>query len=177
MKISKKIIILAISVLLLLTTTVGVTLAYLSDKTSSIDNEFGKVFVTCEVQKSDSGEVSVRNTGDIDAFVRANYVVNWVDENGAVYAIAPVLGTDYDIALNTGDWQLGTDGFYYHSAAVSPSNLTETFVISLTRKTEAPSGYKLTLQIAATAIQSEPATAVNSAWGASVSDSGYLIAP
>ena len=60
---------------------------------------------------------------------------------------------------------------------MSPNSNTEVLISSLTAISEPPEGYKLTVHVAATAMQAEPAEAVESAWGATVHTNGALFAP
>lgn len=54
--------------------------------------------------------MKVKNTGNTDAFIRAQIVVTWKDANGNVSATKPVEDTDYTMTLNTTDWFLGATG-------------------------------------------------------------------
>ena len=86
-------------------------------------------------------------------------------------------GTDYIITAGSPKWTLGTDGFYYYSASVAPGDLTDVLIASIVQKDTAPDGYSLAVHVAATAIQSEPASAVSDAWGVQILSNGGLVAP
>ena len=134
--------------------------------------------MTCKVEESFDGAVKqnvrIRNTGDIDAFIRAMPVFTWVDGEGKVLSDVPVAGTDYNIELGSEQWKKGSDGFWYFSAAVAPNGTTEQMIQSVT-PLKAPAGYQLQVQIIATAIQADPPAAAESAWGVTVS--GQTITP
>ena len=178
---TKKLWIVIISLILVVCVSGGATLAYLYAKTPEVENSFTPVFVDCEVVEEFSGttksNVAVKNTGDITAYVRATFVVMWVADDGTVYGVAPREGVDYSIELGSPAWMLGSDGFYYYSMPVVSLATTEALINTLTLISEAPDGYKLTVHVAATAIQSEPAAAVEDAWGATLQPDGALVAP
>lgn len=62
-------------------------------KTEMITNEFGRAIVACEVVESfntSSGvksSIKVKNTGNIDAYLRVSLVSWWEDVNGNAEAI------------------------------------------------------------------------------------------
>lgn len=156
--------------------TVGSTLAFLVDSDDPITNIFTPSKVTCSVVEEFDGavkkDVSIKNTGNTDAFIRAAIVVTWKDASGNVYGVAPVENTDYSMTLNlssTGWFKSGD--YYYYRQEVEPNTATEDALItSCQLKTGAavPSGYNLSVEILADAIQSKPANAVTSAWGVSL---------
>ena len=104
----KKIIIIISAAILVFAFAGGVTLAYLLAETPDVENSFVPVNVSCEVIETFTGtaksNVSVKNTGDITAYVRATFVVMWMADDGSVYGVAPKAGTDYSIQFS--QWQL-----------------------------------------------------------------------
>ena len=183
MKASKKLLITLIGLLLIVGTAVGGTLAYLFSKTPETENSFTPVVVSCAVEESFDGavksDVKVRNTGDIAAFVRATFIVMWTSDSGSVHSSSPLENTDYTVSFGSAKWTKGTDGFYYYSNSVMPGDVTDIFISSITLADGAdiPAGYSLSVHVVASAIQSEPSTAVNDAWGATVQGANGLIAP
>ena len=169
---SIKTIIIALSAVLLLAATVGVTVAFLVDKTPSTDTTFVPVYVSCKIQETFDSvtntktNVAVKNTGDIPAYVRATVVVTWVsEESGSTYGGAPVDGRDYIASFSDSGWKKGTDGFYYCTSPVAAEGATPILLSSIAPVDgKAPEGYVLSVQIVASAIQAEPAEAVTSAW-------------
>ena len=148
--------------------SVGGVWAYLSAKTDTIDNEFLPAYVACRVEETFSGgvksNVTIRNTGNVDAYIRAAVVATFVDDNNKVYAVSPKEGVDYNVFWATDGWTLGSDGFWYHADSVAPNALTSV-LIHTAQQLSAPDGFSLNIQIVATAIQSTPESAVSSAWG------------
>ena len=158
---------------LLLTAAVGGVYAYITAQTPPLENQFDPVEVTCAVEESFDGQtkqdVAIRNTGDIAAYIRAAVVVTWADDDGNVWAQAPVEGTDYDVAWGSGDWAIGSDGFWYHRRAVAAGDTTADLIRTVSA-VSAPKGYHLQVQVLATAIQASPDEAVEEAWNVTVSD-------
>ena len=181
MKISKKLLITLICAITTVCVVAGSTIAYLYTKTDDRTNKFEPVFVSCEVEEKFDGtvksDVKIRNTGDIEAYIRATFVVMWVSDSGAVHSSAPVEGQDYTLVLGTNGWVKGSDGFYYFIAPVHSGEATQILISSISPLVEGPEGYSLSVHVASTAIQSQPASAVNEAWGATVQDNGTLTPP
>lgn len=156
----------------------GGVYAFITDQTTELTNRFDPVVVTCQVEEEFDGavkkNVTIRNTGDINGFIRAKLVINWVDADGKVLPNAPVEGTDYTVEWGSNLWVKGSDGFLYHSRAVAPGSVTSHLLNSLTVVT-APAGCTLQVQIVATAIQADPPAVAENIWGATVN--GYTLTP
>lgn len=168
---SRKGLIAAVALVLLLCAAVGGTLAWITAQTPAVINTFTPAHVTCEVDEKFDGttksDVKIKNTGDIDAYIRAAVVVNWADASGNVSG-TPVTVNDYTMTLNlnSSGWVEGTDGYYYYISPVAPEGTTANLIDSCTPVPEkAPDGYKLQVTILAEAIQSTPDTAIKEAWG------------
>ena len=144
------------------------TIAYLISRTDPLENTFLPAQVTCEVEENFSSgiksDVRVRNTGDVNAYIRATVVVTFTTDDGKVYSKTPVEGVNYSVTLSNNKWEKGTDGFWYYAESVVPNAATEN-LIDQAVELSTPDGYRLNVQILATAIQSEPDAAVQSAWG------------
>ena len=147
--------------------------AYLISQTREIPNTFVPATVTCMVEEQFQNgvkeQVKVRNTGNIAAYIRATVVATYVAPDGKVLATAPQEGVDYTVQINDADWKRGSDGFWYYPASVAPNGLTADLIHTAEAVT-APDGYRLNLQILATAIQAEPPAAAEQAWGVTVTD-------
>ena len=153
-----------LSIALLLTVSVGGTLAYLSTQTSEVENTFEPSEVKCKVDESFNGtvksKVSIQNTGNTDAYIRAAIVVTWKDAvNGNVYPEMPKAGEDYTITIKDAaddNWTKGGDGFWYYEKAVAPGESTDVLIESCAPvANETPAGYGLNVEILAQAIQAE----------------------
>lgn len=178
---SRKALFALVSVLVLIFAAVGVTVAYLQTQTDPLENEFTPAKVSCEVAETFDGnvksDVSIRNTGDTDAFIRVSVVANWVktdSENNvtSVYAQQPVAGTDYTLTLAANaneNWLKDGNGFYYHKAAVKPGESTAVLIAACTPiEGRAPAGYTLAVEIVASAIQASPETVAEEHWKVAV---------
>ena len=182
--ISKKIILFA-SVALLLSVSVGTTLAYVFTNSGPIDNIFKPSKVSCAVVENGGNPVSgavtltgnhkenvqIKNTCDTDAYIRVAVVVNWASEDGSkIWAQKPVVGSDYTITYDLSNgWIDGGDGFFYYSKAVSPGYSTSVLIdnAGLKSSVTAPTGtdstqYYLSVEIVASAIQ--PTAEAVKAW-------------
>ena len=156
---------------LLINCTIGGTIAFIVTKSNSVQNTFERVSVTSSVVFE--GDVAkVKNEGDVDAYVRAAIVVNWMDDNGDVRGIPPT-ADEYSLGINTDDWYYdsGLD-IYYYKESVPSFQMTEALVESITVKGAVPAGYKLTVEVVAEAIQAQGQldngkSAFADAWGIS----------
>lgn len=160
------------SLVLLFTLLIGGTVAFMIATDDSAKNVFMDSTVSCEVHENFSGNVksnvTIKNTGDTAAYIRAAIVVTWKDaENGNVYGSVPVKDSDYEIELNLGDWIDGKDGFYYYKYPVAPNASTEALINSCSPVSDkTPEGYGLNVEILGSAIQSVPVSVVNEKWPA-----------
>lgn len=185
----KRLTILLVSLSLILVMGVGVTLAYVFASTGEVVNTFTPSKVACAVIENgldtentgnpvnveSKSNVMIKNTGDTDAYIRVAVIVNWKNANGDVWAIAPKIG-EYEIIYNTSNskWAKNdADGYWYYTAPVSPNegyNLTEVLITSAKQlRVPGPVGtdgsqYYLSIEIVASAIQSNLGTDAQSAW-------------
>ena len=165
--------VLIMAVLLLFGAAVGSTVAFLIDKTAPVENSFEYAKVSCEVtEKFDQNkkeDVKVKNTGTIDAYIRATYVVNWVDKDGKIAASDPA-GYSYNVTENPDSkWTKGSDGYFYYTSPVAPGASTQGSLLTCTVTYPENPEYTLSVEVLAEAIQSTPANAVQEAWGVSIS--------
>lgn len=180
LNISKKLILITVAVLLSAALAVGGTVAYLFMRTPPVENSFTPVQVSCSVEETFDGvtksDVRVKNTSDINAYVRATFIIMWTADDGKVSS-TPVLDTDYSLVFGSEKWVKGSDGFYYYSGRLAPGAATDNLINSITASGTAPEGYTLSVHVAATAIQAEPASVITETWGATVLDNGNILAP
>ena len=164
------------SLSLLIVLLVGTTTAFLIASDGPIANIFKSSQVSCEVNEdpfdgTTKTNVTISNTGDTEAYIRAAIVVTWKDaENGNIYGATPIAGTDYTIELNLEDWIEGSDGYYYYKHPVAPKNqngVTTALITSCSViQSKTPAGYGLNVEILGSAIQSVPVSVVNDKWPA-----------
>lgn len=150
---------------------VGGTVAYLVATSDTLSNKFVPAKVSCQVEEVfENGvkeDVQIRNTGDIDAYIRAAVIVTFLSDDGKVLSASPKEGADYSVTWGADGWQKGADGYWYYKKSVAPGNATSVLLETATAMT-APAGYRLHIQIVATAIQAQPENAVKDAWGVHV---------
>lgn len=170
-----KLAILFIAVVMLIGAVVGSTVAFLVTQTDPVENKFTYASVSCAVSETFKGatkeKVQIQNTGTTDAYIRATYVVSWLNKDGS---IAPVpqgtIPNGYTLSISENPdnaWTKGTDGYFYYLTPVAPGGLTDGSLVNCT--VTYPQGvepeYILSVEILASAIQSTPANAVTEAWG------------
>ena len=158
--------VLLIAVLLLITTAVGSTAAFLVTKTEPVEEAFAYAQISCQVTRSGNA-LGVQNTGTAQAYIRASYAVNWLDGEGIIAAVTP---EGYSCDLEKGiQWEEGGDGYFYYPAPVDPGGETPSLLTCSVLCPENPK-YTLSVEVVAEAIQSDPAEAAEEAWGVRVSD-------
>ena len=132
--------------------------------------------VKCEVDETFKdnvkSNVSIKNTGDTTAYIRAFVNVTWMNESGQVASVSPK-STDYMIEYSTSGWLKGSDGYYYYSLPVQPNNKTAVLINScrLLETASAPDGYYLSVEIVCSSIQSTPVSVVSDIWHVQLSGS------
>ena len=168
-----------LSLSLVMIFSAGAVIAYMLDRTSPVQNTFepGKIVISVDETftnnvKSDVKITSVptaQNGSNIDCYIRATYVVNWMDADGNVLGRKPVEGTDYTITFNADSgWSEGTDGYWYYSGRVAPGGSTPVFITECKPvEGKTPDGYYLNVHILAQAIQADGVTAPTQAGGSS----------
>ena len=168
--ISKKAIVLLLSLSLLLTAALSTTLAYLVSNPVSVVNSFTPARVDSSVVETISvttkNDVKIHNDGDIPAYIRAKVVFTWQKtENGETY-ILPAGNGDYSINWKKTNWTDGKDGFYYYNQQVPADKTTGVLFTGCSPvANKAPEGYSFCVEILCDAIQAEPANVVTDVWG------------
>ena len=160
--------VLIMAVLLLLGAAVGSTVAFLIDKTEPVTNTFTYAKVSCEVTEkfaqNKKEDVKVKNTGTTDAYIRATYVINWLDQDGNIAASDPE-GYSYSLTKNLDSKWIEKDGYFYYTSPIAPGDSTEGSLLTCTVTYPENPEYTLSVEILAEAIQSTPNKAVQEAWG------------
>lgn len=158
----KKLILSLAMAVLILTVSVGGTLAYLSDK-DSVTNTFKAAKVDCEIQeefdKTVKNNVKIKNTGNVDAYIRASVIVTWQDDQGNIYSERPVEGTDYEISWAENGWLFSekTEEGWYFNGFVEPEKTTDVLFTECRVRDGVvpPQGYTLHVEVLAQAIQAD----------------------
>lgn len=158
-----------VALVLIIGAVVGGTLAYLAARTDAIVNTFNPAKVDITVEENFDGstkkDVKITNTGDTEVYIRATYVVNWLDAQGNIVASVPE-GYSYTLTENPDSkWAKGNYGYFYYLSPVAPDASTPGSLLTCTVTHPENPEYRLSVEILATAIQSTPAKAVTEAWG------------
>lgn len=195
---NKTVIIVACIALVMAIGTIAV-FAYLSGKSGPVKNTLTAdpdpspaIVETFDGTVKKDVKVNV-GKNDYTVYVRAAIVVNWVDGQGNIYSQAPVENTDYELnvlldtavdATKKSHWHYcSSDGFYYFSQPVSSNGTTDILIdsASVLSGANVPSGYTLSVEIAAQMIQAIGTTdaddtklAVVDAWGVTVATDGTI---
>ncbi len=147
---------LALTVLLLAVAVSG-TVAYLVTNSEPVENtfEYGKVSctITEDFDKITKKNVQVKNTGNVDAYIRAAIVVTWKDSKGYTMPVQPEEGTDYTLELGS-SWTKHGD-YYYYNGKVAPDGSTGDLIVSCSPTKQYEDGRKLCVEVIGSAIQAE----------------------
>lgn len=125
-------------IVLVLTVTVGGTLAYLITSSGPVTNTFTPARVTCAVIENGKtsgnlteynvgttkSDVVIKNTGTTAAYIRAAVAANWVDASNNI--VAPVKGFTF---TSESGWS-ESNGFYYYANPVDPDKTTSELITS-----------------------------------------------
>lgn len=169
----------AFCVCILACAAVSGSLAWLISAPGPVVNSFIPGVVTIEVDEKFDGstksDVSIKNTGNVPAYIRVALVPAWVDDKGNIAAKHASLD---DCNITRGDdfdqfWFKGTDGFYYCKTVIEPEGSTPILIKSCTVKGEEHE-YDFELQVIASAVQSLPTTTVEAVWPVVVGTDGTL---
>ncbi len=187
----------ALAVCLLLTAmlAIGGTLAYLFTQSDAVVNTFKPVTPDITVDEEFEGNVkknvAIKNTGEVDSYIRAKVVITWQNADGEVYPLTPTVDNpatsevdgDYTITWSVSDtvvkdvWTKGSDGFYYYTSAVPVGGSTAALFTDATPlRACADENYTLHIEILSQSIQSTPDEAVNQTWTNVTALNGVLTA-
>ena len=170
-----------IATALLLALAISGTVAWLTTKGAPITNTFNPSKVACEVTESFNGtvksSVNVKNTGDIDAYIRVKLVTYRTNEQGQ-----HIGGTAELPEFTPGAGWVAYNGYYYYTKPVAPNAQPEKALIDsieLKASYDDADGGKQAIDVMAEAIQSVPEAAVKAAWGVgfSIANDGSLNVP
>ena len=163
--------------------TVGLTLAFMFKKAEKI-NRFIPAEVACAVrEKTDGSEVTgiaavgseksdirVENTGNVKEFIRLKLVSYYVDANGDI--VGTVSSQYPTLSLKNG-WIAGANHTYYYPFPTDPGGMTEIlcepFTLGQMQLADGKTVYQV-IEVIAEAVQAEPISAVQEAWGVTVTN-------
>lgn len=156
------------AMILVLCCAAGGTVAWLTTQSGPVTNTFTPSRVGTEITEGTNNgvksNVQVKNTGDVDAYVRAAVIINWLDSDGNVCGTAPAGGAYKAVLPEDKDYWMESGGYYYYKGTVAADALTSGSLLTVNNVKE-PAGYHLQVTILAEAIQTNPESAVADAWG------------
>lgn len=160
------------ALLLSLILACGSVFAYMFMRTDSYITTFSPAQVSCDVSETFDGSqkssITVKNTGNIPAYLRVRLVSYWVDGEGNVVPKDP---PDLSFTVNSG-WIKGVDHTYYYTEPVEPNDDLDLLASPIELIEQ--DGYRQCVDVFAEAIQAEPAAAVTESWNVTL-DSGNTI--
>ena len=163
---------LLIALLLFSALAVGGTVAWLTANATPVENTFTPSNVACSVTENFDGttksNVNVTNTGDTEAYIRVKLVTYRTNDQGQ-----HIGGTATLPSFDLGENWVAFGGYYYYTLPVAAgkkpaADLTETMTLT-SSYSDADGGHQA-IDVMAEAIQSQPAEAVGSSWGVSISE-------
>lgn len=156
---------------LLLASITG-TIAYIQVH-SHISNSFTVAKLSVELNETFNGkektDVTVKNTGDVPAYLRAAIVVNWKDPDGTVISANE---SEYSMAMGP-EWIQGADSYWYCKKPTDAGQPSPALIVSCKPKV-GKADQHLSVEILIQGVQAEPATAVEELWDATVTADGTL---
>ena len=162
---------------------VGLTLAFMFKKAEKT-NRFIPAEVSCTVrEKLDNAEVGgiaavggvksdirAENTGNVKEFIRLRLVSYYVDANGNIAGTAA--SKHPNLTLKNG-WIAGANHTFYYPYPVEPGKATEIlcepFSLGQMQLADGKTVYQV-IEVIAEAVQAEPLSAAQEAWGVTVTN-------
>ena len=147
------------------------TTTWKAGKTTVYTINYGDVGVTIEDEVTDKNvkqNLVITNTGGVKAYIRAVIVADWCDDEGNV--VAPWdSSTGTFTGFHGAGWIPGSDGYYYYTNPVAPSQSPAPLFETYTPPVSPVEGAHLEMTIATQAvIWDEKKECVEAAWGDSV---------
>lgn len=152
----------------------GAVSAFMFKQTDEITNKFDKAIVACEVQETFENNVKssiqVKNTGNIDAYLRIRLASHWEDSAGNIVAKASSIPS---VTL-ADDWVVGSNNTYYYKKSVAPGELTGELLNGSITLSKSEDGYYQVVEVFAEAIQAEPKKSVEESWSVTLDTDGNI---
>lgn len=173
-----------ILILLLLTAAItGTSFAYMFKQTEYKNNQFIPANVSCVVyEKTDNDtdvtnikqktSITVKNTGNIPAYIRVRLVTYWVKDIGEGRVEITGRASEMPKFSTVVGWGEGVNNTYYYKKAIEPN--TEQELLSAPIILAKDGDYLQVVEVFAEAIQSKPTSAVESAWPVTLASDGTI---
>lgn len=142
----KKRLIILSALLLISIMVAGGTMAWFTSSPEAEASNFKIGIVQVEVSENGFEDISVRNLGTIDSYIRVKVIPQWSEPGLSIANVG------FDI--NDSDWKY-EDGYYYYKYAVKGSEETSKLINTISFDlTEAYEGASFTIQVVAEGVQS-----------------------
>ena len=177
-------------VLLLVLTVVGGSVAALMFRqTNELTEAFEIAYVDCVVsetlsnQKDSKTAITVKNTGNIDAYIRVRLVTYWAQkaDDGSLQIVGRSPAPSMDVQFIEGKyveraegWIKESDNTFYYNKAIAPNASTGN-LLSQALPLQTEDGYLQVIEVFAEAIQSEPTQAITDSWQVQITDDGWIV--
>lgn len=126
--------------------------------TFSLNPDEVNLTVTDDMASDKIEGIVIRNSGNVDAVLRAVIVANWRDASGDIVAPWDFEPTEFAGLPGTG-WVLKSDGFYYTTDPVAAGEEAPALFTSYTPPVTPPvAGSHLVMDVAVQAVNTNPAT-------------------
>ncbi len=174
-----KALIAAALIALILTASIGGTIAYLATHTGPVENTFTApttdVNITDEVNGNVKEKVVITNTSSYPVYIRVAIVANWRDAAGNI--VAPWMNTasEGEFAGLPGEYWVKYGDYYYYTLPVAAGQTTGAPLFTSYKIGTKPNYAEgnqaayLEMDLLVQAVQAEPITAVQELWGVTVS--------
>jgi len=166
--------------MLVLTMASGSVFAYMKSKTPVVENTIIPAFVNCEVNETfannEKTSIKVKNTGNIDAYLRVCFVTYWEnkDENGNAIIVSKPSKDIVNLPCGN-NWMAGSNNIYYYTKAVAPGAEVEFLRDGEKIILEVDAnGNRQVLEVFAEAIQALPIDAVKESWKVTFDGNGLI---
>lgn len=186
----KKILVMILTFLIVIALLLPVVYAYMFRSVEPVISIFDPANVKCKVVETFENDIkssiTVKNTGNTDAYIRVRLVIHWEDSKGNV------VSRDVDFSkiaiVNRNDWLADSSEFtYYYKKPVAADALTGELLgknIELYAKVEDVDENGVTvkyyyypvIEVVAEAIQALPTNAVVESWGVTLDENGNITA-
>ena len=173
---TKRAALLVLSLVMVLSVSVGGTLAYIILQTQEVKNTFQPGEVTTTVTETfneqEKKNVAFDNTGsNVDVYVWAKVVVNWVDSQGNLLVETPKEQLEYLISYNENGWLKGGDSYWYCRDVVEAETTSPVLITSCKPiQDQGPAGARLQVTILSQSVQATENALKDAGWAWTIPD-------
>lgn len=165
-------------VAVLVCAAVGSVSAFMIKRAQGSADAFQTAKVECRVDRADTGgktTVTVKNTGNVAAYVRVQLVAGWKGSDGNLYYQSVT-----ELAVSDGSGWVRVGNTFYYPKAVSAGEKVTLSLGTVTQGNAPTTDENVTindtLEILAGAVQADPIDAVKALWGVTVDAKGTITA-